>query len=391
MKYTIFLLILSLAGASLPAQSPDPDRMQRDIEVAENILASLLEENTGETGYSYPVIALQGNNVEGTYLDGFGVLLTIAPRHLFRGFRLDRSREPGSTPRGGVIIIPDGQRPEGFHERKPQTPYPDSFDTGARFKKIVETFATDYAYLLRQLPAGEKLMIRYGSSADQEVTWRVAGLSGGPGEESIRSALINKADINAFQSGRLKKETFLSRIRFTIESGHTNKQDRDLVLLSSIFSRLYESDLSKTFYLHGSVDFERIDGLGAIYHFTLGPKSGRGAIYFSDGQRLRLRDRGGVVVPMPENADPADGEISKLETAYPAFLETLKANIIEYGSIVKNLAPGEALIFRINFTGTSDSTTIPEKLKITCRQATLDSYRQNKISLEKAVTQLRAE
>ena len=43
MKYTITTTLLCLALA-LGAQSPDMDRMKRDIEIGENILASLLQE-----------------------------------------------------------------------------------------------------------------------------------------------------------------------------------------------------------------------------------------------------------------------------------------------------------------------------------------------------------
>lgn len=391
MKYAIILITLTLTTGILNAQSLDKDRMQRDIEVMENILASLFQEN--EEGMVTPNLYFANQHtIEGSYLEGFGVLFSVAPRFRFGAVQLDHNRIRREAIRGNAIVIPEGQRVIIDQEGKIQTTAEDSLATESRFRKVVEAFAVDYAYLLRLLPPNEKVMIRYGGGPAQGepfVVW--SGIaSSTPGGGAVLSAVVSKADLDAFQNERITKEQLLSRIRFTTDTGEVGEADRDLLLLSSIFSRLYKSDLSEEFFLNSSANFERIEGVGVVYYLTMGSKSRSPSIYFYDGSRLRTRERGGVVAPQPTDALPPEEEqeMANLEEAYPEFLKELKNNIIEYGSIVKNLAPGEALIFRIKLPSCEDCQSMPQKLEVTCRQATLENYRKNKITLEKAVGEL---
>ena len=73
---------------------------------------------------------------------------------------------------------------------------------------------------------------------------------------------------------------------------------------------------------------------------------------------------------------------------YTPFLEDVKKQIVEYGSIVKDLEDKEALIFRIGFNDCRCKTR-PDELEITAMRSTLEAYRKGKITLEEGVRQLK--
>ena len=69
-KHTIILLLLISSGAI--AQNIDEAKMNRDIEIANNVLATLLKGDSE--------MFLGGNSINGTYVQGYGVIFTI-PKH----------------------------------------------------------------------------------------------------------------------------------------------------------------------------------------------------------------------------------------------------------------------------------------------------------------------
>lgn len=409
MKYTITTTLLFFA-LILGAQSPDMDRMKRDIEVGENILASLLEESyEGFNAYTSAMLLGDGSNVEGSYLEGFGVLFTIAPRRMLGAVNWGQGNYIIRDNQTMSITIPDtegkgkgkrGRTASGFAS----TGDTDTISLEAKFKEMVETFAVDYAYLMRRLPADEKIMIRYGGKQSHSGTWSV--LAGGAGvssfsSQSVYSAVIEKSDLEAHQNGRLSQAQLVDKIKFTSEKEGTNEENRDLTLLTSIFSRLYQSDLSsdETFKLRGTPKYENIEGLGAVVYLSVGPKRYAYSYYFNG---VRIKDKGSnrinIVVPDERGDEKADAKADsdtdedkadEIDDAYPDFMSELEQNIVEYGSIVKDLAKDEALIFKINFFDCKDCEVMPEKIEITAMQSTLAAYRKGNISLDKAVGQLK--
>jgi hypothetical protein len=403
MKYAITTTLLCLALA-LGAQSPDMDRMKRDIEVGENILASLLQEDQeSATIPSSGVFLGDRSAVEGSYLEGFGVLFTIAPRHLIGS--VNWGEGVYSYSHNQTIVIPRAE----VRKRPERTDAADEAEgvktdtQESRFRKVVETFLADYAYLMRQVPAGEKIMIRYGSRPARQETWGVVVGVGSPSK--IRySAVVEKADLDAHQNGRLNREQLLSRIKFTAEEEGAGKEDRDLTLLTSIFSRLYQSDLSgdDVFRVRGTPSYERIEGLGAVIHVSVGTKfpfqtlfyngvrlGGRGSNRFNIVIPERLNEEDGVVIEGDVELEEDEEDTEAIDQAYPAFMEELQRNIVEYGSIVKDLAEEEALIFKVNFFDCKACEVMPGKAEITALQSTLEAYRKGSINVDRAVGQLK--
>lgn len=397
MKYVITLGLL-LFSLTLWAQKPDMERMKRDIEVGENILATLLEEEY-EVYPSHTLFIGNQRNVEGSYLEGFGILFSISSGRILRAIgRADRqsgrSQRNSSRGRGrssqsidGIAItVPDVRTRVSTGQA---SNWADTLDIESHFKEAVQSFAAEYAFLLRQLPSDEKIMIRYGGDQSRILSWGTNVHVDRPG---AYSAVIEKSDVDEFQSGRINQNQLSQRIKFTTEEDEPSKKDRDLELLSGIFSRLYKSDLSANdlLKLRSSPNYEKIEGLGAVFDLSVGIKNSIWSVYnpllqLNGGNEVDI-----IVGEEPENkSDDKDKTADEIDAAYPDFLSDLKNNIIEYGGIVKDLASDEALIFRVNFFDCKGCKVLPQKLEITAAQTTLDNYRKGKTNLSDAAGQLK--
>ena len=83
------MLCLVLLPLVATAQGGDKSKVMKEIEIAENILASLLQQEI-EVSDDVVIIGQGGSsgNVEGTYIDDFGALFTIGGENSFRGISI---------------------------------------------------------------------------------------------------------------------------------------------------------------------------------------------------------------------------------------------------------------------------------------------------------------
>ncbi|MBK7873747.1 MAG: hypothetical protein IPJ74_25350 [Saprospiraceae bacterium] len=135
-NYLLGILVL-LTGISY---AQDNDRMKRDIEVAENILSTLMDQEFG----------LHGNNVEGTYIEGHGAMFTIYGGVL-SNLALDRQ-----------VILPPTWNEDGVYRLGKTTDKPINLDSlnnalRTKTKEAMKIFITDYAQLLSQPKPDEKV------------------------------------------------------------------------------------------------------------------------------------------------------------------------------------------------------------------------------------------
>lgn len=383
---TIPLMLICLMAGFLSAQ--DMERMQRDIEVAENILASLMQEER-EAGMTSGVLWGPAGSIEGSYIKDFGVLFSIAPRHRLRGVVVNKDKVFIRSGEEGVIVSPEepSDAEEAIVEESDQR-------EEERFRRLVEIFATDYAYLLRQLPADEKVMIRFGAKSNRFFrgtgVWTISGSQTG----GAYSAVIKNSDVDALQKGRISEEQLRNRIEFTVEKEETTEKDRDLEILTNIFTTLYQDDSDRSIGLRGAPRYEKIEGLGAIVYLSAGPPggysytlSGTTTLQFFKYDRAKTAPK-----PLKEKESKDQAELSReLSSAFPEFMGKLEEHIVEYGSIVRSLGENEVLIFRIDFFDCPDCNVLPEEVEITAQQPTLMAYRKGELSLADAIGRLKTE
>ena len=112
LKITIGLF---LAAFLLSAQSA---RMNRDIEVAEKILETLLEEEERLTVQGEDFLILGDNpKVDGTYLEGFGAMFSITSGSMLRPLTLSTKKSKNkdrSSKSSTITIISSGSKARHF-------------------------------------------------------------------------------------------------------------------------------------------------------------------------------------------------------------------------------------------------------------------------------------
>jgi len=420
----IWILGLALLPLIASAQGGGKSKVMKEIEIAENILSSLLQQEL-EVSEDVVVVGLNGSfsNVEGTYIEDFGALFTIGGGTRYSSFSIgDNNFSSGYNYNlKGLAKI---------HERLPYTIYLDTDGKKRKikkgdvkveggvvvegddvvieskgnldfFKKVSRDFFVDYGYLIKGIKPSEKVLIRYVH--DNSVAVVINGWSSGDGwsnlrdkdlddESGVYTAMVLKSDIDALQRGNLSEEQFEQKIAYSEGKEDVAKETKDMKLINSIFSRLYKNDLSGSPCIssRSTPKSEYIPELGLVVNMRMNTRC-RGGRF---GGRLELfRDgQNGVTLLDPQEQSEEDGEDEdereNTDEHYPEFLSTLKENIVEYGSIAKSLNEGEVLVFKVNFQGCRDCKVIPENLSITAKQSTLAGYRQGKISLDKAIGEL---
>jgi len=219
--------------------------MDRDLEVAENILATL-SSNSSRSGY-------WGRSVSGTYVKGYGVIFTLPQNYVLGGNYLKIF--------SGTILFND-DRKDNKKELKRKELFNLDSTREARIEKLVDLmkiFLVDYGDLIGQLAPsdhimvtekGEKLGYAFApvlstkgvlAPADSYVNW-----SNTVAERKI-SAEVLKADLTEYRKGNMTRDRMMDKVVVKKEIPNHEKEP-ELELFASILGRLYKSDLSKTYY-----------------------------------------------------------------------------------------------------------------------------------------------
>lgn len=406
-RKVMMMACVALATASLWAQGKlNEDRMQRDIEVAENILSTLLKQQFDKRSF-FPM------EVKGNYRPGYGVTFQIPVDNVFIVW--------GDTPAVGAtyfgngwdnqawveefdapVVIRNGNGERAAEEevakaranvdrvRKDQQRKNDVIVKGqARIsaararvqnqdslrdqstQKMVDAakqFLADYGDLITQLAPNERIVIT-NRNDDNQFWWN------GVNMQNRRNPYLSiegiKSDIVQLRQGKITREQFMNKLKVVNTEGE-NEMQPDLELLSSIFNRLYRSDLSKTFFTQENTYYERLKDFGAIYYMQVYSTN---ADMYGDGFDMPTLGLRGLD---PETRD------KKVKELYPQFARTIKEDILEYGKTVKSLKDDESLIFNIKLTRCK-GCDIPSWVEYAIKYSVLKDYNNGKISRDAAL------
>src|SRR5579859_4556596 len=260
-KMWMVWMVLMTAGTGLFAQAKiDEERMQRDIEIAENILSTMVRQQIGKRSF-FPM------EVQGSYLPGYGVTFRL-PSEFFGGLFLVQSEglswnidapvppgEPVEPAIAGEPSYPVSAYSKSYRRNEDRTREErntvkartktkvsrNSSDSSkmAYNKKLLEAaqnFIADYGDLLSQLPPNEKIVItNKGEGQNFRMVWA-------DGFEKQRQNMITvegtRSDVNQFRQGKITRDQLLSKFRI-VNSEVSDELQPDLELLTSIFNRLY--------------------------------------------------------------------------------------------------------------------------------------------------------
>ncbi len=377
-SYVIALLTLGFASHFAIAQTVDDERMKRDIKVAENVLATLIKQALEQQG------AILGLNVSGTYVPGYGVTFRVpsensmpftiintnvnaipgevvsdgAYRYSLRmngdtyrySFRMDGAPEPPSPPDEAVSLS------ERVKARAASSADSIRSEYNATVIRAAQNFILDYGEFLSQLRPEERIVVTNQSDRMHFFF--------SEGKRSRITVEGTRGDVSTFRQGKLTRDQALKKLK-VVNSEILDERQPDLEMLSSIFTRLYRPDLSKTYFAEGNVYYERLRDVGVVYYMRLVSSNEVGPNRFimptvgHDQMDLHTRNR-------------------KVTELYPVFERELIDNVLDYGRTVKSLAGDEDLVFNIVLTRCS-GCGIPETIELSIDSSALRDLNAGKI------------
>ncbi|NJM25653.1 MAG: hypothetical protein HC859_09340 [Bacteroidia bacterium] len=377
-RVTILIGMMLLAAvAAVQAQKVDEERMQRDVEVAENILSTLIKQQFEGQRMFFPV------NISGSYQPGFGVTFRLpmdfsSPMVIGQGFTFEREPYVYTIPSrdGADVQITTRAEAPRKDDMRLKTRVEINTDSlhqaqNTRVIEAVKVFIADYGDLLSQLPANEKVLIT--NQGDYGRKWGVLIRSGQNVKRTHLSVEALKSDMTQYKQGKISRDQMMAKIK-VVNTEAVDEVAPDLELLSSIFGRLYRSDLSKTYFAEDYITFEQLKDFGVIYYMN---------VYSSN----RVGPETHAMPTLGLNNLSQEERNKKVIELYPAFEKDIKSNIVDYGRTVKSLKDEEMLVVNVRLT-TCEKCGIPSTVEFSIKAAELKAFDSGKIDKATAISKV---
>jgi hypothetical protein len=371
--WSLGLVLIGLVGL---AQDKE-ERIKRDVEVAENVLSTLIRQQMDKRSF-------WGMEVNGSYTPGYGVTLRIPYENYPGAFTIYTENIKGPTVWGGNDMVeirgaaPRKTQREDEMEAKQDVEKLKSRRANERDSamsaygdKLLEaskTFLADYGDLIGLEP-NERIMITTKSERGRNYNYVFAGDYKRAARKVI-SVEAMKSDLTQYKQNKISRDQLMSK--FKVMNSEVNEETQpDLELLSTIFSRLYRSDLSKTYFMSNNLYYERLKDFGVTYFMQ---------VYSSN-------DAGDNRWNMPtqdlEDIDQATRD-KKVKELYPLFENDIKSNLLEYGRTLTSLKDEELLIFDVAITKCK-GCGIPSTLELSVKASVLKDFSSGKITKDAAL------
>jgi len=393
MKKMLIVWVMLMSTVAFSQTKIDDTRMQRDIEVAENILSTLIRQQMGNRSF-FPI------EVQGSYLPGYGVTFHLPSNYFGNMFIWSGDEDitpaiPGEPAQAVTIYDSytnkvrteaDKARTEAKIARgKGRSKYSrvsgsnsDSLNIAYNEKLLqaAKNFVADYSDLLTLLQPNERIVVTNRNEGGQNFRMAWGGSAFSKQKRSILSVEGTKSDVNQFRQGKITRDQLISKLHI-MNSEVSDELQPDLELLSSIFNRLYSQDLSKTFFSNENIYYERLKDYGVVYHIQ---------VYASN--QANAYDE--LIYDMPtvnlHDIDQATRD-KKVKELYPEFEKNIKEDFLEYGRTIKSLKDEETLMFEIQMTRCK-GCNIPSTLELSVKNSVLKDYASGKITKDAALAKL---
>lgn len=375
-----------IAAGAIAQGKVDEDRMQRDLEVTENILSTLIKQKFEKRSF-FPV------EIQGEYREGHGVTYRLPYEFngpmvwglgpdiaVLDGRSFSYSFEfPNGEQAELARVLDEDQRVKtetirstGRSKTPPRKVNIDSIRdvTADKIIEACKEFIAEYGDLITQLAPNERIMIT--NRGDGERLWYGAFVNAS--KPSYISIETTKAEVTQMKQGKVSRDQFMKNLK-VINSVMDDELQPDLELLTSIFNRLYRRDLSKTYFTEENVYYERLKDYGVIYYME---------VYSSNQSDF---DRKYVMPTIGMEGLSQEDRDKKVKELYPQFEKDMKADILEYGRTVKSLKPEEFLVFNIKLTK-CQQCGIPSSLELSVQADVLTNYGLGKLTKEAALSKI---
>jgi hypothetical protein len=382
MKSILFMVAcMALGPFALTAQKVDEERMKRDIEVAENVLGTLIRQQFNNQRTFFPL------EVKGSYQAGYGVTFSLPADFTMPIVWSISSGNDNVFISGGANGV---NAPNGFEYQLEIDEENDSNSDRLKDKvkekkrmdmdsvrnsyneKVLDaakTFMADYADMITQLQPEERIVV--SNQGNQPRVW-VNQLFKAPKRTHL-SVEATKSDVASYRQGKLSREQLMAKIK-VVNTESVDKTEPDLELLATMFNRLYSPDLSKTFFTENNIYYERLKDFGVIYYMQVFSS------IETDYGRFRMPTLGLSDLDM-------EAKNKKIKEIYPKFEQTLKEDILEYGRTVKSLNDNEVLVFQVKVTKCKECG-IPSTLEYTVKGDVLRDFNAAKLDRDSALKKI---
>ncbi len=363
------ILILALSMSFSYGQSIDEKRMDRDLKVAENILNTLA---SGESRLRFH------NNIESNYMPDYGVIFSIPKVNYIYATRAQGTAVYSGGGSGTYVIATADDDEDSDDDEKvvadqakkaEQKREKMAKDAESQLKEQMTIFLVDYADLIGQLKPSDRIVVQSRGN-DNRIFYSGSRSSS---MQNTFSAQILKGDLIAFKQGKLNRDEVIKKIIFKTpeENGEIAK---DLELFSTIFARLYEPDLSSTYYSSSrTLGYTSLEGFGVTFNMKLYSST-------SDNGLHTIRTTG-------ESGLTQDERNEKVNAMYPEFERTFKENLMDYGRTIKSLDSDETLVMKVKLTECR-GCEMPEAIEVSVKGKTLQNYDKGSISRDEAIKQI---
>lgn len=388
-KYLLIgLLSITFTPISSFSQSIDANRMNRDINIMENILSELFRTTITSSNSNQAFVIesggfYRGNSSRGTYMPGFGVIFMVS-----------------NSSRGVYSVTNEtGNSEYTFYYNGDGDEENQKVDQESITNRIKE-FLRDYGSTIGQLKSDEKIMVIYGSKSNSSTL--LYRLSTGQGRVTsdkqetlpVISVSAKVSDLNDFRSGKLTTDNFNKRLAVATSE---DKEYLDLKVMGNIFETALKDQDKESFRLSGSVDYMLLDNFGALFSLDVRyDEFGRAtAVVWGLENRLRRAFPERVAVGQAtrseseKQSDTKDYEEmkkeleQKLDTAYKNLVSNIKEYIVDYGRTLNSLSSDQYLLLSINVNGRYEN--VPDRLDIQIKKSVLEQLDKGSISREQAL------
>lgn len=249
LTFTIWLLLLPVVFA----QSADAQQIERDIRIAEGILAEMLQ--TDNRSEHFP--GFNDRSVNGRYIPGYGVHFIISPGSRYR------------------FQVHSGSGRQNVQVESDQTGLNNSEEN---IKNTIREYFKTYASTIRNVPENEWIRVSYGLNR--------SGFPDGvhlfiDGDErpkpTVFTMWVSSSDLNQFRNGNLSDQQFTSRIQTQDLSDLSSRTD--LNVFASVLETALNDSESDYLRVRQKPNVVYLPGLGVQYHVSI---SGGPGMFFGD-------------------------------------------------------------------------------------------------------------
>ena len=379
----IGLLSITFTPINTFSQSIDANRMNRDINIMENILSELFKTTINSSGSEGIInsdvinngVAVVGNSsTRGTYLPGFGIIFMVSnPKSIVSYYNVAR----GGTSNYSFYYNTDKSKEREAEE----------VDQQAVTTRINE-FLRDYGSTIGQLKNDEKVMIIYGATSSSRSDFPGLVINRGQNEPKkealpVISVSAKAGDLKDYRSGKLNQKNFDNRLKTATSE---DKEYLDLKVMGTILETALKGQEEESFKLIGSIDYMLLDNFGALYSLDVryNKFSYATAIIWDTEYRRENRDELTVVNgERNKNEESKEDQDIKVKSAYTKLITNIKEYVVDYGRTLSSLSSDQFMLLTVDVNGRYEN--IPNRLDIQIKKSDLEQLDKGSISREQAI------